>query len=236
MNSVLYSLFPVAAALIAAGCAVFFHRSDRVRCLIQHLAAGVVVAAVAVELIPELLHRHSPIPTALGFCLAVVVLVVLKQTESGGSSKEAAITIPKSYIAATGIDLLLDGVVIAIGFAAGRKQGKLLTVALTLELASLGLALIGELQSRQLSRWRAFIITAGVSCFLLIGSALGAVILNYFSATFLTAALGFGVAALLFLATEELLPEAHKQEDTSTATVIFFVGFLAILLLDMVSA
>lgn len=236
MNAVLYSLFPVAAALVAAACAVFFQSSDRIRCLMQHLAAGVVVAAVAVELIPELLHRHSPIPTTLGFCLAVVVLVVLKQTESGGSLKDAALTIPKSYIAATGIDLLLDGVVIAIGFAAGRKQGKLLTVALTLELASLGLALIGELRNRQLSRWRAFAITAGVSCFLLMGSALGALILNYLSGAFLTAALGFGVAALLFLATEELLREAHKQEDTSTATAIFFVGFLAILLLDMVSA
>jgi len=233
LNAVLYSLFPVAAALVAAACAVFFQRSDRLRCLMQHLAAGVVVAAVAVELIPELLHRHSPVPTALGFSLAFVVLVVLKQTESGEPSKDAALTIPKSYIAATGIDLLLDGIVIAIGFAAGRKQGKLLTIALTLELASLGLALIGELRNRRLSRWRAFTITAGISCFLLIGSALGAVILNYLSATLLTAALGFGVAALLFLATEELLLEAHKLEDTTATTVIFFLGFLSILILDI---
>ena len=235
MNAVLYSLFPVAAARVAAACAVFSQKSDRIRCLMQHLAAGVVVAAVAVELIPELLHRRSPIPTVLGFSLAVIVLVILKRTESGGSSKNAALTIPKSYIAATGIDLLLDGIVIAIGFAAGRKQGKLLTVALTLELASLGLALIGELRSRQLSRWRAFTITAGVSCFLLIGSALGAFILDYLSAPFLTAALGFGVAALLFLATEELLLEAHKLEDTTSTTAIFFVGFLSILILDIIS-
>lgn len=75
MNAVLYSLFPVAAALVAAACAVFFQKSDRIRCLMQHLAARVVVAAVAVELIPELLHRHSPVPTALGFSLAVVVLI-----------------------------------------------------------------------------------------------------------------------------------------------------------------
>ncbi len=124
---------------------------------------------------------------------------------------------------------------IAIGFAAGGKQGKLLTVALTLELASLGLALIGELQDRRLSRWKAFTITASVSYLLLVGSALGAIVLNHLSPTLLTAALGFGVAALLFLATEELLLEAHKQEDTSTTTAIFFAGFLSILILDMVS-
>jgi ZIP family zinc transporter len=43
------------------------------------------------------------------------------------------------------------------------------------------------------------------------------------------------VAALLFLATEELLLEAHKLEDTTATTVIFFVGFLSILVLDIIS-
>lgn len=201
----------------------------------QHLAAGVVVAAVTVELVPELMRRHSPVPTALGFSLAVFVLLILKRTEDVIRTMDAVQTVPKSYVAATGIDLLLDGLVIAIGFAAGGKQGKLLTVALTLELASLGLALIGELLDRQIPRWKAFTIMAGVSCLLLVGSALGAVVLNHLSSTFLTAALGFGVAALLFLVTEELLLEAHKQEDTSTTTAIFFAGFLSILILDMVS-
>lgn len=201
----------------------------------QHLAAGVVVAAVTVELVPELMRRHSPVPTALGFSVAVLVLLILKRTEDVTRTMDAVPTAPKSYVAATGIDLLLDGLVIAIGFAAGGKQGKLLTVALTLELASLGLALIGELLDRQIPRWKAFTIMAGVSCLLLVGSALGAVVLNHLSSTFLTAALGFGVAALLFLVTEELLLEAHKQEDTSTTTAIFFAGFLSILILDMVS-
>ncbi|MHB8888560.1 MAG: ZIP family metal transporter [Acidobacteriaceae bacterium] len=185
------------------------------------------------ELVPDLMRRRSPISTALGFSFAVLVLVALKRMED--STGNAVPTIPKTYIAATGIDLLLDGFVIAIGFAAGAKQGKLLTVALTLELASLGLALIGELLDRQLSRWKAFTITAGVSCLLLIGSAVGAMILKHLSPSLLAAALGFGVAALLFLVTEELLLEAHKQEDTSTTTVIFFAGFLSILILDMVS-
>ncbi len=231
MNAVLYSLFPVAAALIAAACAGFFQRSDRIRCLMQHLAAGVIVAAVAVELIP----RHSPVPTEVGFSLAVLILVILKRIESGEPSKDAVLTVPKSYVAATGIDLLLDGLVIAIGFAAGRKQGKLLTAALTLELASLGLALIGELQRRRFSRLRAFTITAAVSSLLLVGSVIGAITLSHFSPTLLTAALGFGVAALPFLATEELLLEAHKLEDTTATTVIFFVGFLSILILYIIS-
>ena len=45
--------------------------------------------------------------------------------------------------------------------------------------------------------------------------------------------LAFGVAALLYLVTEELLVEAHETEDTPLATATFFAGFLALLLLEM---
>ncbi len=66
MNAVLYSLFPVAAALVAAACAVFFQRSDRIRCLMQHLAAGVVVAAVTVELVPGVDAQTLPSSNDIG--------------------------------------------------------------------------------------------------------------------------------------------------------------------------
>lgn len=44
-------------------------------------------------------------------------------------------------VAAIGIDILIYGFLIGIGFTAGPKEGKLLTFALTAELLSLGLAL-----------------------------------------------------------------------------------------------
>jgi ZIP family zinc transporter len=45
--------------------------------------------------------------------------------------------------------------------------------------------------------------------------------------------LSFGLAALLFLVTEELLVEAHKEPETPISTALFFIGFLAFLLLGM---
>lgn len=104
-------------------------------------------------MIPDLIHRRSPIPTATGFCVAIFALIILSRSESKSPANSNS-SVPKSYITAIGIDLSLDGIVIAIGFASGAKQGKLLTLALTLELASLGLALIGELLNRKLSRLR----------------------------------------------------------------------------------
>ncbi|MDW4783771.1 transporter, partial [Escherichia coli] len=42
----------------------------------------------------------------------------------------------------------------------------------------------------------------------------------------------FGLIALLYLVTEELLVEAHQTPDRPWVTAMFFVGFLAILVLE----
>lgn len=44
--------------------------------------------------------------------------------------------------------------------------------------------------------------------------------------------LTFGLMALLFLVTEELLVEAQEVEERSWVTALFFAGFLGLLLLD----
>ena len=46
--------------------------------------------------------------------------------------------------------------------------------------------------------------------------------------------LSFGLAALLYLVTEELLREAHEERETTLATATFFAGFLAFLVIGMV--
>lgn len=47
----------------------------------------------------------------------------------------------------------------------------------------------------------------------------------------LAAVLAFGAAALLFLAVEELLVEAHEQAETTLSAAMFFAGFLIIYVL-----
>ena len=44
--------------------------------------------------------------------------------------------------------------------------------------------------------------------------------------------LAFGLMALLYLVTEELLVEAHEKPDTPLISAMFFVGFLGLLLIE----
>ena len=57
--------------------------------------------------------------------------------------------------------------------------------------------------------------------------------MNSLSPRVLEGVLSFGVAALLYLVTEELLVKAHEVPETALTTATFFVGFLAILLIEM---
>ncbi len=70
---------------------------------------------------------------------------------------------------------------------------------------------------------------------LLVGVGLGTTLLSGASGGVLEIVLSIGLAALLFLVTQELLTEAHEETETPLLTLAFFVGFLLFLLLGMVA-
>ncbi len=232
LNVLLFALLPVTAAVMGAVIAVFRPPTPIIRSHIQHLAAGVVFAVVAVELLPDIpSHRKAYIQVAIGFLLGVGVMLALKtashKLESRGDE------FPIGLLVGVGIDILLDGFLIGISFSAGVEEGILLTIALTLELLSLGLAVAAELGQVEKKRGKVILITTLLFLIIVVGAGLGSILVQYLSVAVLEIVLSFGLAALLYLVTEELLVEAHKEPETPLATGMFFVGFLVFLLFGM---
>ena len=73
---------------------------------------------------------------------------------------------------------------------------------------------------------------AGVALLLPLGAAAGMFLFQGLAQAWLTGFFAFGLVALLYLVTEELLVEAHEKADTPVATAVFFVGFFLLILLD----
>ena len=48
------------------------------RSAVQHFAAGVVFAALATELLPEVIHRRLPLQTIAAFAVGVVVMLMMQ--------------------------------------------------------------------------------------------------------------------------------------------------------------
>lgn len=134
----IYTLAPAILAVIAATIAVRTRPGPLAISAIQHFAAGVVFAAAAGEVLPDIKHQGSAVATLVGGSAGVAVMLLVKQVEG-------YIKGPAGLLTTIGIDILIDGLVLGIGFAAGAKAGLLLTIALSLEVVFLGLALTTEL-------------------------------------------------------------------------------------------
>jgi ZIP family zinc transporter len=236
LSILLFALIPVIAVLIGATYAAFVPPGRVLRSTIQHFAAGVVFSVVAVELLPGVRQGHDPLEVGWTFAAGVAVMLLLqafgKRLEAADAAKGTEDAPSVGSFAAIGIDVLIDGLLIGIAFAAGSKEGLLLTLALTLEMLSLGLSMAVEL--RQLKRWQIIALPTAVAMLLLVGALVGGTVLRGASTHTLAGVLSFGCAALLYLVVEELMVEAHENAETPMATAMFFVGFLIFLLLGMV--
>lgn len=233
-NVLLYTLFPLVAMVAGSTIAAFRPPSRRVRSDTQHFAAGVVFAALTGEVLPQLQQGHpAPVDILIGFAAGVAVMLGMRRLTEGSGKGEGA-SGPNSLVIAVGIDLLVDGLLVGLGFAAGEKVGLLLTVALTIEILFLGLSTAGALLDAGASRARVIGTSAALAVPILGGAVVGATLLSGLPTHYFDAVLAFAVAALLYLVTEELLTEAHEVPEVPFSTAMFFVGFVALFLLELV--
>ena len=239
-NILVFASLPTLAAIGGAAVAVIRPPGSKLRSILQHFAAGVVFSVVAVELLPDIIQEHNAVATAIGFALGVVTMLGIKKLTSAGKKttdceSDETEGFSKAMLIAIGVDILIDGFLIGIGFSAGQKEGKLLTLALAMELLSLGLALACTMGRANISRSRIVATVAGLASLIIIGASLGSTILQALSKEALEVVLSFGLSALLYLVTEELLVEAHEEPETPLITSTFFAGFLLFLILGIVA-
>jgi ZIP family zinc transporter len=218
-------LIPALVALGGGVLAMFWHPSHQTRSLIQHFAAGVVLAALAVELLPEIGREHAYGPVLIGaFALGSLFMYGMKLwTMHLEESQPASVGgLDWGLLIATFIDIAVDGFIIGAGFAAGGETGMILALGLSVELLFLGLALTSE----STKGWRIVAISGALGVTVLVCAVLGNLLLLGASNTVIAGALAFSAAALLYLVTEELLIEAHEVEEKPVATLVLFGGFL----------
>jgi len=225
----LVTIIPGVCLFLGALLASFHRPGEKVTSAVQHFAAGIVFAAVAVELLPLLGYARSPILVAIGFILGVALMLVLKHfaTKAEQQGQRSA----KTLAAAIGIDVFIDGLLIGIALLAGLSGGVLIAIALSVEIFFLGLTLAITMGERNIHFGLRLITAVMLMLLLPIGGLCGTLLLAHLPDGARPIILSFGVAALLYLVTEELLVEAHEKPDTPWLTAFFFLGFLGILLL-----
>lgn len=220
--------FPVAAAITGAVGASFSRLNATVASGVQHFAGGVVIAALAGEVLPDLRKDGHLWIVVIAFTAAVAFLIALETFSGRVEARADAPVIPIALVVTVGIDLLIDGVLVGVGSTLGSRQALILTIALSLEILFLALSVSAELTDRGASKRAAALVPSLLGLATAVGAVGGAAAFGNASTATLAAVLAFGAAALLYLVTEELLVEAHETRDTPILTASFFLGFILI--------
>ena len=229
MNATYYWLATPAAVMLFGGILTFFwHPSKKLIGLVQHLAAGIILAALMIEVFPEMRRTNlSQFILIFSFSAGALFMYAVKLTgdyfERRNESKSTDKQFNYGLIITVFIDAALDGVTIGAGFAAGQKVGVALALGLSVEMLFLAMSLISE----SIKGMRILVLSAALSATILSCAVVGYYLLSTSSASAVVIALAFSAAALIYLVTDELLIEAHEQEEKSYSLLVMFSGFVA---------
>lgn len=236
LKIVLFSLLPFSVLIGTGMLAAYKKPGENLRGVILHFAAGVVFSIVAVELLPGIIKKHLPLEVLIGFGSGIgLMFLIEKLTKKNLAVKDTANNgaAAKGFLITLGVDITVDGLLLGIGFAAGEEQGILLSVALTIEIMALALALAAQLAADGYTKKRITNVLLVCGVIFLIVAVAGATLFRNLSDEILETLLSFGLAALLYLVIEELLVEAHEIKEKSYMTLSFFIGFLIFVMIGM---
>lgn len=231
-----YLMIATGAGLVGGLVALVWSPGVNARGAIQHFAAGVVIAAVASDLIPQV-EKTGTVPGILGgFAAGGAAMIGLKWVVLRFEKyEEKKHQLPLGIAAAAGVDTLVDGAIISAGFSSTRELGALLAIALAVELFFLTLSVGSEFHKKKSNSWKGLAVTSLIALMLLVGALAAFFALQDVSDATLAIVLAFGAAALIYLVAEELLVESIKAEENIFSTTMLFAGFLVVLAIKLLS-
>jgi len=243
----------VAGLLTAVGALpIFFIRnlSKTLEDTLMGFGAGVMLAATAFELVlpamnqAEQLYSHSGITLLIlssGIALGGGLLYLLhnwvphEHFISGPDSQISSLQIKRVWLFVFAIALhnLPEGLAVGAGFGGENlSDGVALAIGIGLQNMPEGLVVAIALMSLGYSRLLAFGITLLTGLVQPLGGLIGAFLVSLVD-LLLPLVLAFAAGAMLFVISHEIIPESHRQDNKSKATLGVLVGFIVMLGIDI---
>ncbi len=226
---------------------VFKKISHKFSDIVLSFAAGVMLAAAVIGLVlPSLEYggKYGLIVTVIGvFCGALCVNVLDKAVPhlhklagvDGESHPEKQQQLNKIllFVMAIAIHNLPEGIAAGVGFGTGNTA-EALTIAGGIALQNIpeGMVIIAPMLAAGMSHGRTFLIALVTGIVEVVGTLLG-----YFAVTVSSAILPFALAfaggTMLYVISDEMIPETHAHGSERGATYSLLAGFCLMLVFDV---
>ena len=228
--------------------------SPRLRKSLLGFASGVMVAAsVWSLLIPSMEMNESEgawsvLPAAAGFLLGVCFLLLIDELTPHlhiGTDKPEG---PHSRLSRTAmlalavtIHNLPEGMAVGVVLAgagqgaAGLSMASAIAVSLGIAIQNVpeGAIISMPMRAEGNSRWRSFMLGSLSGAVEPMGG-LAVVLLASMTTPILPYLLSFAAGAMFYVVIEELIPEASEGEHSNLSTIGFAIGFVLMMVLDVV--
>jgi len=235
----LASLIAGSATIVGASSAFLMRRiSEKFLDAAMGFAAGVMLAATFFGLIVPALKIGGLWRVALGIMLGAAFLIVMEKTVPH-MHKVAGVKGPPTrlskvwlFILAITIHNFPEGLTVGVGFAGGNiPAGIALAIGIGVQNIVEGLAVAFLVFNDENKAIKAFLIASFTCVVEPIGGFLGVSIVSV-SKFLVPYGMAFAAGAMLFVTSEEVIPETHSRGNAREATIGLILGFIAMMFLE----
>ena len=247
MNLVLLTALGVGGATVVGAVIGFLFKkiSHRFSDIVLSFAAGVMLAAAVLGLIvPSLEYggKFGILITVAGIFVGAVSLNLVDKLvphlhKLAGGEIEAHNNKNLSkvllFVTAIAIHNLPEGIAAGVGFGSGdTSQALLIAGGIALQNIPEGMVIIGPMLAAGIKPSRTFVLAMITGLVEVVGTLIG-----YFAVSIASAILPFALAfaggTMLYVISDEIIPETHAHGSERGATYALLVGFCVMLVTDV---
>ena len=247
MEMVLLTALGVGGATVIGAVIGFIFKkiSHRFSDIVLSFAAGVMLAAAVLGLIlPSLEYggKYGLLMTVAGIfagalCLNLIDKLVPHLHKMAGADiedhKNTNLSKVLLFVTAIAIHNLPEGIAAGVGFGSGdTAQALIIAGGIALQNIPEGMVIIGPMLAAGVKPSRTFVLAMLTGVVEVIGTLIG-----YFAVSVSTAilpvALAFAGGTMLYVISDEMIPETHAHGSERGATYALLVGFCVMLVTDV---
>jgi len=248
MQMVLLTALGVGGATVFGSVLGFLFKkiSHRFSDIVLAFAAGVMLCAAVTGLILPSLEYESAIPLLIpvigifcgALCLNLMDRLIPHLHRLAGTDQESHPQLSAKrnkvmlFVMAIAIHNLPEGIAAGVGFGSGNSA-QALTIAAGIALQNIpeGMVIIAPMLSSGISPQRTFLCALATGLVEVAGTLLGYCAVSI-SAAILPFALAFAGGTMLYVISDEMIPETHAHGEERGATYALLAGFCLMLAMD----
>ena len=224
---------------------IFKNLSHKFSDIVLSFAAGVMLSAAVIGLVlPSLEYggKWGILITVGGIFAGAMCLNLIDRLvphlhklagadpEAHGSSKLGKVLL---FVTAIAIHNLPEGIAAGVGFGADNNaQALVIAGGIALQNIPEGMVIVGPMLAAGVKPRRAFLLAALTGVVEIVGTLIGYLAVSVATAI-LPFALAFAGGTMLYVVSDEMIPETHAHGHQRGATYALLVGFCLMLLTDV---